>query len=86
MDNGIKKVLDENQRETKILIVKVSHSSLAFYLQSIFPENDISDNTSVTIVKYDYDNKEFELKDLNDTGYLGQKLSTEDYHKKRLKY
>ena len=71
-DNGIKKVLDENPPGANILIV--AHSSLAFYLQKIFPESDISgiDNTSVTIVKYDYDNKEFELKDLNDTGYLGQ--------------
>lgn len=67
---GIDKVIANQKPGDTVLVV--AHSSLAFYLQRLFPEQGISgvDNTSVTIITYDYKTDEFSLERLNDTSYL----------------
>lgn len=70
---GIYDVIKHTSYDDHVLIV--AHSSLAFYLQKLFPDKNITgvDNTSVTIVRYDFDSSDFELIDLNDTSYLDDK-------------
>lgn len=68
--NGMQHIIDNQKSGDNVLVV--AHSSLSFYLQCLFPDEQIGgvDNTSVSVITYDYSSGKYDLIDLNNTSYI----------------